>query len=72
MPESIDQPTPVRPIMALSFGACGSAAALRVCDPLLPRLSAQYGVGLGAAAQAVTAFAIAYGVMQLAYGPIGD
>src|SRR5512141_1318979 len=63
---------PVRPIVALSVGACGSAAALRVCDPLLPRLSADYGVGLGAVSQTVTAFAIAYGVLQLAYGPIGD
>ena len=64
--------TPTRAIVALSFAACGSAAALRVCDPLLPRLTAEYGIGLGAAAQTVTAFAIAYGVLQLAYGPIGD
>ena len=60
------------PIAALSFGACGSAAALRVCDPLLPHFASEYGVGLGAAAQTVTAFAIAYGVLQLLYGPIGD
>jgi len=45
---------------------------LRACDPLLPYLAAKYGVGLDAAAQTVTAFAIAYGVLQLAYGPIGD
>ena len=64
--------TPTRAIVALSFGACGSAAALRVCDPLMPRLSADFGIGLGAAAQTVTAFAVAYGVLQLAYGPIGD
>ena len=63
---------PTRAIVALSFGACGSAAALRVCDPLLPRLTVEYGVGLGTAAETVTAFAIAYGVLQLAYGPIGD
>jgi len=43
-----------------------------VCDPLLPRLSADFGIGLGTAAQTVTAFAVAYGVLQLAYGPIGD
>ena len=67
-----DVRTPTRAIVALSFAACGSAAALRVCDPLLPRLTEQYGIGLGAAAQTVTAFAIAYGVLQLAYGPIGD
>jgi predicted MFS family arabinose efflux permease len=63
---------PLRAIVALSIGACGSAAALRVCDPLLPYLAAKYDVGLGAAAQTVTGFAIAYGLLQLAYGPIGD
>jgi predicted MFS family arabinose efflux permease len=68
MPEPIE----VRPIAALSFGACGSAAALRVCDPLLPRLAQEYGIGVGTAAHTVTAFAIAYGLLQLAYGPIGD
>ena len=62
----------IKPIVALSIGACGSGAALRACDPLLPFLATKYGVGLGAAAQTVTAFAIAYGVLQLAYGPIGD
>ena len=66
------EPISVKPIVALSFGACGSGAALRACDPLLPYLATKYGVGLGAAAQTVTAFAIAYGVLQLAYGPIGD
>src|SRR5881296_2184601 len=71
-PGVADDDLPVRPIIALSFGACGSAASLRVCDPLLPRLTTEFGVGLGTAAQTVTAFAIAYGVLQLAYGPIGD
>ena len=66
------QPIGVRPIVALSVGACGSGAALRACDPLLPYFAAKYGVGLDAAAQTVTAFAIAYGVLQLVYGPIGD
>jgi predicted MFS family arabinose efflux permease len=63
---------PTRPIIALSFAACGSSAALRVCDPLLPRFTTQYGVSLGTASQAVTVFAVAYGLLQLAYGPIGD
>jgi predicted MFS family arabinose efflux permease len=62
----------LRPIVALSFGACGSSAALRVCDPLLPHFADEYGIGLGTAGQTVTAFAIAYGLLQLAYGPIGD
>lgn len=64
--------TPTRQIVALSIGGCGSAAALRICDPLLPYLAREYDVGLAAAAQTVTAFAIAYGLLQLVYGPIGD
>jgi predicted MFS family arabinose efflux permease len=72
MTQNVTRQGSTRAIVALSFGACGSAAALRACDPLLPRLSAEYAVGLGTAAQTVTAFAVAYGVLQLAYGPIGD
>ena len=45
---------PCPPIVALSFGACGSGAALRVCDPLPPHFTTQYGVGLGSATQTVT------------------
>lgn len=65
-------PIPTRSIVALSIAGCGSAAALRVCDPLLPYLAREHDVGLAAAAQTVTAFAIAYGLFQLVYGPIGD
>jgi len=57
---------PARPIVALSIAGCGSAAALRVCDPLLPYFAREHGVGLAAAAHTVTAFAIAYGLFQLA------
>jgi len=66
MTTASDSTIDVRSIVALSFGACGSAAALRVCDPLLPHFASEYGVGLGTAGQTVTAFAIAYGLLQLA------
>lgn len=59
-------------IAALSFAAFASSASIRICDALLPRLDADFGVGLGVAAQVVTAFAIAYGVFQALYGPLGD
>src|SRR5512147_2991242 len=59
-------------IPALSFAAFASAASMRVTDALLPRLDAEFGVGLGTAAQVVTAFAIAYGLLQAAYGIAGD
>ncbi len=60
------------PIAALSFAAFASAASMRVTDALLPRLDAEFGIGLGVAAQVVTAFAIAYGLLQAAYGIAGD
>lgn len=47
-------------------------AALRVCDPLLPRLASEFAIGTGQAGHTVSAFAIAYGVALLAYGPLAD
>jgi len=59
-------------IAALSFAAFASAASMRVTDALLPRLDAEFGVGLGVAAQVVTAFSVAYGLLQAPYGLVAD
>lgn len=59
-------------IVLLSLAAFASAASMRVTDAMLPRLAGQYHVGLAQAAAAITLFSIAYGVMQLAFGPLGD
>jgi predicted MFS family arabinose efflux permease len=59
-------------ILLLSLAAFASAASMRVTDPLLPRIAAQFQVGLATASTAITAFAVAYGVMQLLFGPLGD
>jgi predicted MFS family arabinose efflux permease len=61
-----------RLIVLLSAGAFGSAASMRVVDAQLPALAATFGVGLAAAAQVITVFSVAYGLLQLAYGPLGD
>ncbi len=45
---------------------------MRVCDALLPRLAGTYGVGLASAADVITVFAVAYGVCQVVFGPLGD
>lgn len=45
---------------------------MRVTDALLPRIASQFGVGLAAASAVITAFSIAYGAMQLLFGPLGD
>lgn len=49
-----------------------SMAGMRLCDTLLPELARSFGTSTSAAAGAVSMFAIAYGVLQLVYGPLGD
>jgi predicted MFS family arabinose efflux permease len=61
-----------RLIVMLSLAAFGSAASMRIADAQLPTLADSFGVSLAGAAQVITVFAIAYGLLQLAYGPLGD
>lgn len=56
----------------LSLAAFAAGLALRVTDPLLPRLSHEFAVSLGASASVITCYSIAYGVAQLFFGPLGD
>jgi predicted MFS family arabinose efflux permease len=59
-------------IVLLALAAFASAASMRVTDAMLPRLGLEFHVGLAQAAQVITVFAVAYGVMQMAFGPLGD
>jgi len=61
-----------RDVFLLSLAAFTSSASLRATDPLLPLIAEDYGVTIGAAAAAVTAFALAYGLLQVVCGPLGD
>lgn len=61
-----------RAIALLALAAFVSASAFRICDPMLPQLAAEFATSTGQAAHAVTAFAVAYGVLQMFFGPIGD
>lgn len=45
---------------------------MRVTDALLPRLSLDFGVGIAKASAVITAFTVAYGAMQILFGPLGD
>lgn len=56
------------------LGACcfASMASLRACDTLLPVLAGDFSVTVGQAARAIFVFAIAYGLFQLFFGPLGD
>jgi len=56
----------------ISLAAFCSMASMRVCDPMLLTLSQDFAVSVGEASRVVSAFAVAYGCLQLFYGPLGD
>ncbi|SJZ75373.1 Predicted arabinose efflux permease, MFS family [Enhydrobacter aerosaccus] len=63
---------PALAIVILSVAAFASAANMRVVDPLLIQLSAEFGVTVGEASIAATLFLLANGVFVLVHGPFGD
>jgi len=65
-------PPSIRPIVLLSMASFCSMAVLRVAEPLLPEVAAEFGTTPGAASVIATTFAFAYGVFQVVYGPLGD
>ena len=65
-------PIPVLAIAGLSLAAGASGVSLRLADALLPRLAQEFSISLGEASQVITAFAVAYGLSQLLFGPLGD
>lgn len=56
----------------LAAAGFASMASMRLCDAMLPALAHDFGGAVVDASGAVSAFAIAYGLMQLVYGPLGD
>ncbi|WP_226952937.1 MFS transporter [Mesopusillimonas faecipullorum] len=61
-----------RLIPVIGMLAFASMAATRICDPMLVNLAQAFGVDLAQAARVVSWYAVAYGVFQLLYGPLGD
>jgi len=59
-------------IFLLALGSANSGVALRVVEPMLPRLAEDFGQTISATAMIISAYAFAYGGAQLLYGPIGD
>jgi YNFM family putative membrane transporter len=62
----------VRPIALLASASFASVATMRVADPLVPQVAREFETTAGDAAVITTAFAFAYGLCQLVYGPLGD
>ena len=61
-----------RVILLLAMVAFGSATSMRVMDAAIPHLAVEFDVGIRGAASVVTVFAIAYGCLQIVFGPAGD
>ena len=64
--------TPTLSLAILAGAAFASSASVRVSDPLLPQVAATFGTSAGEASAIITAFTLAYGVMQVFYGGAGD
>lgn len=64
--------SPTVTIVALSLAALASGVSMRLADALLPRLAAEFQVSLGRASMVITVFAVAYGLAQAVFGPLGD
>lgn len=60
--------------LAAVLGACAFASGfgIRIVDPMVPLLSSEFGVSLGATSLLVTAFALTYALGQPVLGPLGD
>jgi predicted MFS family arabinose efflux permease len=61
-----------RVILLLSMIAFGSAMSMRVMDAAIPRLAGDFGITIRHASNVVTVFAVAYGCLQIVFGPSGD
>jgi predicted MFS family arabinose efflux permease len=59
-------------VTLLAIASFFSGAALRICDGLLPRLASDFAITPGVAGRVVLTFAVAYGLSQLVFGPLGD
>ena len=59
-------------ITLLAVASFASQSMVRVSDSLLPQISADFGVSVGAASIVVTVYALAHGSVQLIIGPVGD
>lgn len=67
-----DPDAPLRMLPVLAIGAFASQASIRMADPMLPQLAQEFGTRVTDLSGVITAFALAYGLMQIVYGPLAD
>lgn len=57
-------------LLSLASFVCG--AVIRLIDPMLPRLTVEYQASIADVSWVATATLIAYGLLQMLFGPLGD
>jgi len=62
----------LRALPLLAAAGFASMVSMRLCDAMLPALAEAFGTDPAHAARVTAAFALAYGLLQLGYGPLGD
>ena len=61
-----------RTVGLLMVGGFATGSNIRLMDTVLPQIASEFTVSIGLAAQTVTAYALGYGMMQIALGIAGD
>lgn len=70
---TVSQELPSKGALRLvGLASFAAMAAMRCCDPMLQALATDFGRSVAQTASVVSAFAIAYGLMQLGFGPLAD
>ena len=59
-------------IFLLALASANSGISMRVVEPMLPRLAADFDISISAAATVITTYALGAAIGTLAYGPLGD
>jgi YNFM family putative membrane transporter len=59
-------------ILLLALAAGNAGIAMRVVEPMLPQLAADFGTSVPATAAVISAFAFAHAGAQYFHGPLGD
>lgn len=72
MTQPADRPVPRRTIAFLAAASFASAAAVRVCDPILPEIARSMDATIATTSGVITLFGITFACSQLPYGMIGD
>jgi len=61
-----------RAVLLLGVATFAAVATMRVADPLIPQVAAEFDITAGEAAVISSALTIAYAIGQFVYGPLGD